>query len=103
MPVLSGDELGEMLRVRRGNDDINWRRSKGESLGGEDNIDIEIFYVCGRPPLLPCPCPKICGQLKRFVRERQVATGCCRSESVEPSNAEGLVPVQLEMEKAFPR
>jgi hypothetical protein len=57
-PVLGSDELREMFGITSGNHHIRWCGSKRERLGGEDYIDVEIFGIGCRSPLLSRLCPK---------------------------------------------
>ncbi len=50
-----------MFGIACGNQNVRWRRSKGERLGSEDYIDIKVFGIRRRPPLLSRSCPKLCG------------------------------------------
>jgi len=60
-PVLGGDELRKMFGIASGNHHVRWCGSKRERLGGEDYIDVEIFGIGCRAPLLSRLCPKLCG------------------------------------------
>jgi hypothetical protein len=43
IPVLGGDELGQVLRVRSANDHLVGSGSEGKSLRGYQNVDVERF------------------------------------------------------------
>ncbi len=61
VPIPGGDELRNVPLVGRHHGDVGRSWSKRERLGGKYHINVKIFEIRCRSPLLPCRCPKLCG------------------------------------------
>jgi hypothetical protein len=87
VPMLGGDELPEVSRIRGHNGDL---AREAYCLRRDQHIHIESLWVSGGPSLLPRAGSEFSRQAERIVRPRQISVSTGIHERVQASDAGSL-------------